>query len=191
MLFSFFVESARIERKLDIARIEVGSRAALQTRLDTLFTTIDQQSNNHCFFTKKVDNEPLTSLNFIFDNGIDPDPQYSGSVIGRIFLDNESNLCLTTKPMVEDSPHFRKEVILQNIVDFEFEFLGPKGGKRSKERAITPQLAWKKEWKEMQGRVPSIIKLEVQQKNEKEPLQFAVFMPSSDPLIEYVGKKAL
>lgn len=191
MLFSFFVESARIEKKLDLARVCICRRAALQTRLDTLFTTLDQQSSKPCFFTKKEDKESLKSLNLIFDNGIDPDPQYSGSVLGRIYLDSENNLCLTTKPLDEESPYFRKEILLKNIVDFEFEFLGPKGDKKAKEKPVTASLAWKTDWKEMQGRVPSMIRLRVQEKNEKEPLQFAVFMPSSDPLIEYVEKKAL
>ena len=191
LLFSFFVESARLEKKLDAARFTITKRAELQTRLDTVFTTLDSQASTPCLSTQKIDKEHLLNVNLIFDNGIDPDPEYSGSVEGHIYLDSENNLCLTIKPFDEKSSNSRTEVLLGNVVDFDFEFLGPKGNKKDKEKPVTPELSWKKEWEGLQGRIPSMIRLQVRKKNEKEPLQFAVFLPSSDALIQYVEKKAL
>lgn len=183
-LFSFFVESARIEKKLDTARMAVSNRAHLQTRLQTVFGSLDPNG----LYTQQFEKEKNLSLIATFNNGIDPDPAYSGSILSRIFLDEEKNLCLVTWPLDQESHPWRKEVLLAHVEHFEFEFLGENGAHKGKEkiRPITPNLAWRSHW---EGKNPSIIRLKVREEKQKEPLQFAFLLLTTDFLVTYAGRK--
>lgn len=194
-LFSFFVESARIEKKLDTARMTISNRGYLQTRLQTILSAIDSGSSEPYLYTKQFEKEKSISLITLFDNGIDPDPAYSGSIMGRIFLDEEKNLCLATWPLGnEKNRPWRKEVLLPHVKSFEFEFLGKRSasehGKKEKIRPINANLAWRTEWAKFQSGVPSIIRLRVTEEKAKEPLQFAFILPSPEPFVTYMEKKA-
>lgn len=194
-LFSFFVESARIEKKLDTARMAISNRGHLQTRLQTLLSAIDTGSSEPYLYTKQFEKEKSISLVTLFDNGIDPDPAYSGSIMGRIFLDSDKNLCLATWPLEnEKNRPWRKEVLLPRVKSFEFEFLGKRTasehGKKEKITPINANLAWRTKWAKFQSGVPSIIRLRVIEENGAEPLQFAFILPSFEPLVTYTEKKA-
>lgn len=195
-LFSFFVESVKIEKKLEIARMTVISRGHLQTRLQTILSAIDLNSIEPFLYTKQFDKEKSLSLVTVFNNGIDPDPNYSGSVRGRIFLDEERNLCLLTSPLGDEKEkNWRKETILPHVESFEFEFLGKKTAseraKNEKTTPITATLAWRTEWTESQGGIPSVVRLRVIEQKSKEPLRFAFILPSPDPFVTYLEKVAL
>lgn len=193
-LFSFFVESAKIEKKLDQARMATSARTHLQTRLQNILSSISIGVADGSLYTKQFEKEKFPSLVTIFDNGIDPDPAYSGSITGRIYLDEEKNLCLATWPLDENKNRpWRKEILLSHIDGFEFEFLGKKSatehGKKEKIKPITPNLAWRTAWPKTPEEVPSIIRLSVQQK--KQNLYFAFLLPSSEPFVTYEERKAL
>ena len=180
-LFSFFVESAKLEKRLDTARTEIVSRQLLQTRLQTLFSNLKKGSFQTTFYTKQFPNEKNQSLLALFDNGIDPDPAFSGAVLARIYLDESKNLSLALWPAEKGKNHpWRKEILLSNVSSYTFEFL-------KKERE--PLLEWATKWKPSSD-IPSIIRLSIVQ-SEKEPLRFAFFLPSTEPIPTYFngGKK--
>ena len=184
-LFSFFVESARIEKKLDTARMAITNRAHLQTRLQTIFSSLGGEG----LYTKQFEKEKMKSLVATFDNGIDPDPAYSGTIIGRVFLDGEKNLCLATWPLDREKSHlWRKEVLLPRVESFEFEFLGKNSahGKRETVRAINAALAWRGAW---QTGTPSVIRLSIKEEGQKEPLLFAFLLMTSEPCVTYTERK--
>lgn len=194
-LFSFFVESAKIEKKLETARVAISNRSHLQTRLQTVFSAIDR-STSEIFYTKQFEKEKSVSLITIFNNGIDPDPAYSGSVTGRIFIDPEKNLCLATWPLDKSKNRpWRKEILLSHIERLEFEFLGKRSasdsGKKEKIRPINAMFAWRELWSPSQAGIPSIIRLSVWEEKQKEPLRFAFILLTSEPLVTYIGKKAV
>lgn len=187
-LFSFFVESARMEKKLDTARMAISNRAHLQTRLQSVFSSLSQEG----LYTKQFGKEKGTSLVAFFDNGIDPDPAYSGSIIGRLFIDEENNLSFATWPLDADKNRpWRKEILLPHVERLELEFLGKKTadahGKKEKIRDITANLAWRTHWQEG---TPSIIRLTLQEKEGTEPLRFAFILLTADPFVTYTGKKS-
>ena len=180
-LFSFFVESAKLEKRLDTARTEIVSRQLLQTRLQTLFSNLKKGAFQPTFYTKQFPDEKNQSLLALFDNGIDPDPAFSGAVLARIFLDENKNLSLALWPAEKGKNHpLRKEILLSNVSSYSFEFL-------KKERQSP--LEWAAKWKPASD-LPSIVRLSVVQ-SEKQPLRFAFFLPSSEPIPTYYegGKK--
>lgn len=192
-LFSFFVESAKIEKKLDTARMAISNRGHLQTRLQTVLTAIDRGTAEPFLYTKQFEKEKSLSLIALFDNGIDPDPSYSGSIIGRIFIDQQKNLCLATWPLDKNKNRpWRKEILLPHVESLEFEFLGKRSatehGKKEKIRPITATLAWRSFWSITQDDIPSIIRLSVREEKQKEPLRFAFILPTSEPFVTYIER---
>jgi hypothetical protein len=193
-LFSFFVQSAKIEKKLDTARLAISNRGHLQTRLQTILTSIDRGSMDPFFYTKQFEKEKNLSLIAIFDNGIDPDPQFSGSILARIYLDPEKNLCLATWPLTKEKNRpWRKEILFPNVKDFEFEFLGEKSasehGIKENSRPITAKLAWKSNWAKTTHEVPGIIRLTLFEESSDKPLRYAFILPVSEPFITYSERK--
>ncbi len=191
-LFSFFVETAKLEKKLETARTAISNRGHLQTRLQHVFSAIDRGGSEPFLYTEVFEKEKTPSLVLLFDNGIDPDPAYSGTVLGRIYLDDENNLSLASWPnQKEKKSPWRKEVLLPHVKSFQFEFLGDRNNPEKKEaiKTITPNLAWRTVWGKSQMQLPSLIRLEVEEKNEKEPLHFAYLLPASNLYISYLGGK--
>lgn len=189
-LFSFFVQNAKIEKKLDIARMCTITRGNLQTRLQTVFTAIDRGSGEACFYTKLFEKEKHSSLLVLFDNGIDPDPAFSGVIQGRIYLDSEKNLNLITWPKISGKNRpWRNEVLLSKVNDFEFEFLGtnsaPEHAVKEKRRPINANLAWRSHWPKSIDKVPSVIRLIIYEEGGKEPIRYAFLLPVSDDFVTY------
>lgn len=178
-LFSFFVESAKVEKKIDAARVEIASRQRLQMRLQSLFTSLKRGNFQPTFYTKIFPEEENASLITLFDNGIDPDPAFSGAVLSRIYLDEENNLSLVLWPVEKEKTRpWRKEILLSNVTSFSFEFM-----------KASP-LGWQPNWQKS-PEIPSLIRLTVRT-SQKEPLKFAFILPSAEPMPTYfpAGRKA-
>jgi hypothetical protein len=174
-LFSFFVESVKLEKKLETARMAISNRGHLQTRLQNVLSSIDRGSDG-ILYTQVLDKS--MSLLVLFDNGIDPDPSYSGTLLGRIFLDEEKNLCLASWPNGKEKKlPWRKEILMPKVKSFAFEFLGK-----------SAPLAWRSEWPKSQTTLPLLIRLHVVE--EKDALRFAFILPSPDSFVSYDGRKA-
>jgi hypothetical protein len=193
-LFSFFVESAKLEKKLEKARIAINERSYLQTRLQNVLCLVDQGSISPYFYTKVFEKEKQLSLVTIFDNGIDPDPLFSGPINGRVFMDEEKNLCLSLWPLEEEKKGmWRKEILLSSIDAFEFEFLGKKSaiehGEKEKIRPLTASLCWRTGWSRSFNTIPSMIRLTVKQ--GKETLRFAFILPTQDLFVTYQPESIL
>lgn len=129
-LFTSMARSAKFETKIESARNALLERTHLQTRLQDLFFSV-QRDRPHSIYTQRFQDEKKTSLIAVFDNGIDPDPVFSGTVLGRIFLDEQQNLALVIWPLEksEKKRPWRKEILLSDIDDFHFQLLDPSGPK--------------------------------------------------------------
>lgn len=191
VLFTFFVESARLEKKLDTARTTVLARQHLQTQLQSIFSSIDRSLSREPFYTKRFPQEKKDSLVVLFDNGIDPDPAFSATVMGRIYLDEQNQLILATWPLdKEKKAQWRKEVLLSHVSDFEFEFLQdthpqtPPPPQKEKTRKITSHLLWRTQWPKVRSNLPAIIRLSIWEE-QKEPIQMAFLLPTPEPMITY------
>jgi len=138
-----------------------------------IFSSLVQDSINPFFFT---DSTPSFHLHLIFDNGIDPDPEFSGAVQGLIFLDEEHNLCLQVQPLGDGGIPPRQEILLSEVEEFAFGFFGKKND----------LFTWKKEWPKLDRALPSMIRLKAYQ--NKTLLRFAFSIPSSYPMVEYEAR---
>jgi hypothetical protein len=185
-LFSFFAESAKLEKKIDAAREQISGRQRLQTRLQAIFSSLCSDGPSPFFYTRTFKQEPNPSLIAIYDNGIDPDPAFSGSVLGKLFLDGE-NLSLVNWPNEPEQKMelpWRKEILLSGVERFEFEFLSPKKeeGPKEKIKPINPFWEWRYRWPKKKGGIPPLVRLFVWEKGQKEPLRFAFFIPCAEPI---------
>jgi hypothetical protein len=176
--------------------MEISNRAHLQTRLQAVFSTIDRGTSEPYFYTQQFGKEKTESLVAIFNNGIDLDPTYSGSIVGRIFLDSKNNLCFAARPLGKEEDHsWRTEILIPHVDCFEFEFLGKNSatehGKKEKVRPINNEIAWRGRWPQSEGGIPSMIRLTIKENKQKAPLQFAFILPTPEPFVTYLEKKAL
>ena len=190
-LFSFLVESAKLEKKLDGARFEIASRQHLQTRVQAVLTSIRRDSTVAPFYTKALGDEKNESLIALFDNGIDPDPAFSGPVLGRIYLDGDQNLALAIWPLdkIRKKKAWRKEILLSHVNDFELEFMAKKKEmgkiKPKKTKPIHSSLEWRSDWPSAGLGIPAVVRLRIWEKGIKDPLRFAFLIPSSEPIATY------
>ena len=66
----------------------------------------------------------FTSLILTFDNGVRIDPNFSGDILGRLYLDTKHRLHLAMWPLRVPQPHqyMQEEILLDHVVDISFEF---------------------------------------------------------------------
>ncbi len=177
LLFNFFGNTLKFDRKVDLIRKEAIVREHLQIRLLHFFTSIVPRSNLSNRATSSLfslDGES-PGLAAVFDNGIDPDPRFSGAVLGELILDEQENLILSITPLSQDAKKcFRKELLLQQVKQLEFQFLSRKS------EAHAASIEWLKAWPKDRWDIPPIVRVLVKQK-EKD-LAFAFSLPIADPI---------
>lgn len=185
LLLKFFSNTLQMDRKIDALRQESYSREHLQIRLLHIFTSIIPRSSlpaaTHASLYSL--DEESSGIAAIFDNGIDPDPRFSGAVQGKIYLDEKKNLFLSLHPLDGPKPTpCRKELLLQNIEKLEFQFLSKRSTEMS-QAGFTHALAsfeWRKTWPKDRFDIPSLIR--VIAKMEENELAFAFSLPFADPI---------
>ena len=169
---------------MESSRTAIIERQSLQTRLQDLFTSLTRPSTGSSLYTQSFPKEELESLVAYFDNGVDPDPAFSGVLLGRIFLDGKKNLCLASWPIdSEKNRTWRKEVLLSKVTDFSLEFLGEKREADPKIRSVTAQVGWHPRWLKGRKDLPSMVRLNVKQ--GETALQFAFRLTTSEPIATY------
>ncbi len=190
-LFTSMARSAQFETKINSARTALLERGRLQLRLQDVFLSLEQK--NGSIYTKKIPKEPGSCLIVRFDHGIDPDPMFSGCVLGRIFLDAEKNLCLAIWPAKSDEAKrpWRKEILLSNVDRFNMEFLcrnqaAPPPSEIIRNAKSEKQYVWESSWPKEKNEIPLMIRLTAFQKET--PLSFAFFPPSSEEIATYWEK---
>lgn len=183
LLFSFMVQSLRVEKKMEKARSAILERQNLQIRLQDLFTTISPGAEHPALYTQLFPKEKKISLVTLFDNGIDPDPLFSGIVIGRIYLDELNNLCLVYWPRDPFiNRHWRKEILISDISDMSFQFLTTDENVDLK-NSLHIKAVWLNSWIKGKKGIPSIVRMMIKQKETT--LQFAFRLTNSNPTPTY------
>lgn len=144
------------------------SKLFLQHRLGEVFRNLEEVNQEKTFFFT-LDEIPgvtlpqMPVLVFSYDNGFLRDPYLSRSVLGALFVDLKGALNLITWPERElwgdlTLPPFHREVLMEDLVQFQLEFFQTKGEKE----AGWLKEAWTKEIKSF----PGAIKLTAMKKNE-------------------------
>jgi len=187
LLFRFLVTNAKFERKVDQAAAVILDRQRFVERLETVLTSLEpSQAGGPVFYTAKFpDDANLPSLVASYNAGIDPDPNYSHVLTGRIYVTEEGDLMLGYWP--QDKKSYRTELLLRNVRDLEWQFLGQKMDNDPKIPVITGTWAWLAQWPKKRGGIPEIIRLKlwcgVTKEKQREPsLQFAFILPVLTPI---------
>lgn len=185
-LFRFLVTNGRFEQMIAKTSALVLERQRMQEKLSAVLTNLEPGSSGESGFytTFFPDDEKAPSVVFCFNAGIDPDPYYSHAVIGRLYLTKEGQLRLSYWPRSKEG--YRTEILMRNVFDLEWQFLGRKTV-ASSELAKQTQWAWLNQWPKNQGSIPQIVRLRmwcgIDKKKQREPnLQFAFIQPAQEPI---------
>ncbi|HSW72545.1 MAG TPA: hypothetical protein VLG44_03960 [Chlamydiales bacterium] len=184
-LFTFLSQTVKTKVKMANAKSYVLDRQHLSMRLNQVFSAVQTG-----FYTEEEKGHP--ALSFIFDNGIDPEPSFSGPVRGKLFLEKE-HLTLQIEPArISKKMDFRKEILLGPIKDFSLTFLAKMEEKfpDPKAKKIGSSYQWRTFWPKEKSGVPSLIRLviteNISQKRKKgDTTSFAFFLPSQDIPVTY------
>lgn len=165
ILFSYFVQTTRIDIKISSAKKEVLERQYLQTKLKQVFASISYPADskkNTMFLSSK------NYLYFFFDNQIDPDPDFSGKVMGKLAVNKEKKLILS----IYSKNKKRKETILNNVNQAKYDFLIKDSNKYLWKTSIPDE------------DLPYIIKISL-----NNDFTFAFFIDSEQTVVTYLASK--
>lgn len=179
-LFTSITHVAKVEVGLEKARDSLRCRQLVQTRLQDLFLGSSLKAP---LYTAAFPKEKRESLFSLLNLGIDPDPAFSGEVLSRLYLDEEGHLALVFWP-VQDETLWRKEILLSNVTECQFQFFGKR---QAEDKVISGNgpWVWHERWSKKRRELPEIIRLRIVQKGE--PLEFSFFVPSGH-IPTYEGK---
>lgn len=184
-LFTFLSQTVKTKVKMGAAKEYVLDRQRLSLRLNQVFSGI--QAGFHT-----EDERGNQALYFIFDNGIDPEPNFSGPVKGKLFLEKE-HLTLQIEPVRKSKREvFRKELLLGPIKGFSLTFLSNMEEKfpDPKAKKIGTAYQWRTFWPKEKSGAPSLIRLVItenisQKRKKRDTTSFAFFLPSQDIPVTY------
>ncbi|MBA2728426.1 MAG: hypothetical protein H0U49_09680 [Parachlamydiaceae bacterium] len=146
-----------------------------------------------------------SSLVFAFDNGVKFDPIYSNHVIGRLYVNQQDQLCLATWPAPSrwkegEIPPMKNEVLYDHIESLFFTFYIPPAKERQiildnnrlkkpKNDDLPLEIAgdWKSEWSQEFKDLPALIKIfiGVNTSQGKQEIVLAYPLPKSNQIILY------
>lgn len=167
-LFRSLSQMTRETASLKTLHQRLDERQKFHARLQDLFLSISS-GEEHTLETRVSSKESIPLLAFIYDYGIDPDPNFSGLCQGKLFLDPEKRLCLVTSPLGEEKI-WRKEVLLSSVSQHRWLF--PSCSYDSK--TGKGKVVWKPDWEEKL--LPSAIRLEIV--SAEEETEYGFFLPS-------------
>ncbi len=170
-----------VEKKIEQTREEVHQNLHLQIRLDHLFSQLIPSSFianvSSPLYTTRFPKEMAISLVCVFDNGLDPDPKFSGPVLGRIFSTKEQELHLIIWPLEKDGSIpsvWREEKLLSHADKASFAFF------TKEEKGAESDWTWVSEWSEEKNELPVMIRFSFQNGGKK--TLFAFFPPNASPI---------
>lgn len=218
-VFGFFRELAEITRLTDQTQKESFTKRYLESRLSYIFERIvnEKESGRIFYFYAQPPNRNHwhgTSLILTFNNEVRRDPNYSGDVLGRLYVDNKDHtLRLAIWPLHVKEPHeyMQEEILFENVVNVNYSFYAaPEKIQNAKEihsgKKIDPDEKFpekdkwhENEWPATYNEMPSLMKMTVEvPKNQKdlesyrsgmrletEPLTFYFVLPSSKNPVHY------
>lgn len=166
LLLSFLFHSifhiAKMETSLHRAREHLFSRQYLQMRIQDLLLGASEEKPP---YTRVFEGEKKESLVLFFDQGIDPDPLFSGKVWARLYLDEDKNVSLLISGEKERQ---RKEILLSNVDSLQFEFFSQKKD--------DPSYGWQPHWPMEKKQFPIGIRCHIVKQGKS--ILFAFLLPS-------------
>lgn len=119
VVFSSLYQETLLKTKIEKMKRVVMSHVETQQCLDRIFANIIPMGPQNRKTTLYSSESPLPKLFITYDNGIDPDPLFSGAVEGTLLIEN-GNFVLK---LHEEQSYERTTIIRENVSDLSFEFL--------------------------------------------------------------------
>lgn len=203
---SYLGNQGKKQEKLAFQNLYIQSR--LSELLPQTVPSYDAKSDKnreikseYNFFTSHINGS--ASLTFLFSGGASLDPRFSGSNLGKLYVNTERQLCLATFPspllwhQMTEVP-VKMEVLLENVDRINFAFFVPleadrkkmwddlevpKKKDQSEPLSTMPQGQWVEEWRNDYYRLPPLVRVEIIQGNEK--MKFIFPLSKSEYMIVY------
>lgn len=115
MLFSSLIQTARISTSLNTIKAHALETSYCYNRLLPIFSRTDSSS----FTFEKDGNGAISSLDFSFENGLDPALIFSGDIKASIHVDQKHNLILDL--YAKDGSSIQSEILLTNVDTFSWK----------------------------------------------------------------------
>ncbi|MFI5333607.1 MAG: hypothetical protein ACHQT8_00380 [Chlamydiales bacterium] len=169
-IFGFFRQTTM----QNIAAQELDAKVCIyekaEMRLATLFSSLSQEEQGKppLFYTEHSTKGP--QLIFSFQNGADTDPLFSGKIRARLLLEKNKTLELHLLPL-EGEGKMRKEVLLENVKELNFEFFD------LNQKTQVPK------WAKEQENLPAMVYITADHGVQK--TQFVFFLPPSTKPVIY------
>lgn len=181
MVFSFLFRSYFdfIKSNLLLQAIEekVHFEHKVYLRLSQVFDSLDKPQLFPQFPAKNPlytqVNDADQKLCFIFNNEIDPDPQFSGEVIGELYLKKD----VLFLNIISKKDHKRIEIEHPGISHVKWEFFDPE------------TKTWASDWPKEKSFPPLILKLTIKENVAKNDRTYCFFL--GDPKVTYLMEEAL
>lgn len=168
-LFGFFREISM--ENIDAERLDekIFPLEKTEMRLGALLSALPEEEKETppLFYTEYKGGNALT---FAFDNGIDEDPLFSGTIRASLGL-SKKQLELHLLPLEEDLKT-RKEILMDNVKNIEFGFFHLE----NKE--------WERGWDKESGALPAMMKIQLT-KEDGQAIEFIFFLPPSTKPVIY------
>ncbi len=168
-LFGFYRQLFLARANIQKNKETVLQRVWVQQRLAQVFEKAEaeiEEDKGLVFYTAEHPHATGPALHFYYDHGMDPDPDYCGTLKAMLYLTPQKELMLQVGPA-------RKEVLLQGASQLQFAFFDPK------------EKIWQTGWGEKNEVLPPMVKLTI--KTEKED-PFVFFLPGAFKKITYKKK---
>ena len=179
-LLQFYSSAHLLEKKIDSQRQIVLQRSFFETRLTQALSEVPKikafYPDTYFFQVEAAPDKKWPSLSFVFDNGLDPSPYFSGPINAKLALE-EDLLMLYTWPLSKmNKMPLRKEVLMTDVSSISYTFFSQSEN----------EYVWEKIWEDEEN-IPSMIKIFLTQKSS--PLTFVFFLPVRNSEITYGIKK--
>ena len=180
-LFSFFTQSVKMESKIQKTSTQIFQKQKFHNLIQDYHISIANAPELPSFYTKKFGKEKCDSLVFLLDHGIDPNPEFCGIILTKIFLDHESNLSICFWPLLEDkkiSTTWRMQTLLKNVQNVKFSFIGDSLGQSDKK-----EFSWEPSWPKNGQNLPLFMKMEIEQNGKT--FSHVFLLPNHFPIPTY------
>jgi prepilin-type N-terminal cleavage/methylation domain-containing protein len=189
IIFGFFRQLTVLEETTKDQQSKNFQKYYAEFRLSYLFSRLVNEKDNSgrtfLFFSTPINQKEefsdFNSLIFTYHNGVRLNPNFSGDVLARLYVNKKDQLCLVSWPIVKKDmlpPHsdMQKEILLEKVNSISFDFYAAPD--RNVSRGTIPPSAptpikgsWQKEWPfAIRKIMPNLIKITLTLKNDSNPL---------------------
>jgi hypothetical protein len=202
VIFGFFRELSHLNDHSKKTIREGFQKRYVESRLAYVFANVVNENDTKrrfYFYTVNDEVSHFPGLIFTFYNEITLDPEISGDVLARLFVDAKNRLCLVILPLLRSKSqteadlvsHQRVEYLMKDVQNFSFKFFSAPNPDPSllQNKEGPPQGEWVSEWDKTYKQVPAIVQIEVQQGDRfNKPLSrvFSFVLPTPNHPVTFV-----